>query len=133
MAEMTITFPGGKRVNAEVGGRVIATDQPREEGGEDTAPAPYLLFLAALGTCAGVYVLGFCQARGIDTTGIRIEQSMEYEPVTDILKRVRMEIHVPPSFPAKYHAALVRVADGCAVKKAVQAQPQFEVKTVVDA
>lgn len=59
--EIKITFPGGKKVNAEMGGMVIPTDQSIEDGGEGTAPSPLSYFLASLGTCAGIYVLSFCQ------------------------------------------------------------------------
>lgn len=132
MAEMTITFPGGKKVNAELHGRTIATDQPRDAGGDDSAPAPFSLFLASIGTCAGIYVLSFCQTRGIDAAGVRITQSVEFDQATHAMAKVNLQIHVPASFPEKYREALVRAADGCAVKKAIQAQPQFDVRTVVD-
>ncbi len=131
-AELTITFPGGKRVDAEYGGMTIATDQPKENGGDDSAPAPYSLFLASIGTCAGIYVLAFCQRRDLDTRGIKLTQRMEFDPTTHALSKVTLDIHVPASFPEKYRDALVRAADGCAVKKAIQAQPVFDVKTVVD-
>ena len=131
MAELTITFPGGKRVNAEYDGRVLATDQSKEAGGDGSAPEPYALFLASIGTCAGIFVLGFCQARGLPTDGIRLTEAMEFDE-KHVLKKVSLRIHVPQSFPAKYHDALVRSADGCAVKKAIQAQPAFDVRTVVD-
>ncbi|HEY3448925.1 MAG TPA: OsmC family protein [Myxococcales bacterium] len=132
MAELVVTFPGGKKVNAEYHGNVLKTDQTTENGGEGSAPEPFTLFLASIGTCAGIYVLGFCQARKIDATGVRLTQKMEWDEATHVLKKVWIEIHVPPSFPAKYHDALVRSADGCAVKKAIQAQPVFDVRTVVD-
>jgi hypothetical protein len=61
--DITIRFPGGKRVDAHLGTHVVHTDQPIAGGGEDSAPAPFDLFLASLATCAGIYVLGFCQAR----------------------------------------------------------------------
>ena len=131
-AELVVTFPGGKKVNAEYGGHLIATDQSRDNGGEGSAPEPFTLFLASIGACAGIYVLGFCQARGIDATGVRLTQTMERDPKTHALSKVSIRIHVPPSFPAKYHDALVRAADTCAVKKAIQAQPTFDVQTVVD-
>jgi ribosomal protein S12 methylthiotransferase accessory factor len=131
-SELTITFPGGKRVDAEYGGMTIATDQPQENGGENSAPAPYSLFLASIGTCAGIYVLSFCQRREIDPKGIKLTQRMEFDPTTHALSKVFLEIHVPASFPEKYRDALVRAADGCAVKKALQAEPAFDVRTVVD-
>ncbi len=130
-SEMTVTLPGGKRVDTQIGSHVIRTDQPVSNGGEDTAPSPFQLVLAAIGTCAGIYVAGFCQKRGLPTEGIRIRQRNHFHPETGVLARVELDIEVPPSFPDKYFDALVRVADQCAVKKAIQAQPVFEVKTVV--
>ena len=114
MTEIVVTLPGGKRVDAEVGGHVVRTDQPRSNGGEDTAPSPFNLFLAALGTCAGIYVAGFCQKRGLPTDGIRLRQRSHTDPETGALARVEIEIEVPPAFPEKYREALVRVADQCA-------------------
>jgi putative redox protein len=130
-SELFVTFPGGRRVDTEIGGHVIRTDQPLTNGGDDSAPSPLSLFLAAIGTCAGLYVASFCQRREIATDGIRLRQRNHFDPETGVLARVELDIEVPPSFPEKYRDALVRAADGCAVKKAVQAQPVFEVKTVV--
>jgi putative redox protein len=130
-SELVVTLPGGKRVDAAIGKHVIRTDQPVANGGEDGAPAPFSLFLAAIGTCAGIYVAGFCQNRGLPTEGIRIRQRSSFHPQTGALEKVELDVEVPPTFPEKYRDALVRVADQCAVKKAIQAQPAFEVKTVV--
>ncbi len=129
--EMVVTLPGGKRVDTQIGKHVIRTDQPVSYGGEDTAPAPFDLFLAAIGTCAGIYVAGFCQKRGLPTEGIRLRQRNLIDREKGVLTRVELDIEVPPGFPEKYLEALVRVADQCAVKKAIQAQPVFEVKAAV--
>lgn len=130
--DMKITFPGGKRVDAELFGHVIHTDQSRQAGGDGSAPEPFLTFLASLGTCAGIYVLGFCQARGLSTEGISLVQKHAFNPVSHKLEKVSIEVHVPPSFPEKYRAAVQRAADMCAVKKVITDPPQFEVKTVVE-
>jgi ribosomal protein S12 methylthiotransferase accessory factor len=130
MSETIVSLPGGKRVDAQVGRHLVRTDQPATNGGEDTAPAPFELFLAAIGTCAGIYVAGFCQKRGLPTEGIRLRQRNHFDQETGTLQRVEIDVEVPPSFPEKYRDALVRVADQCAVKKAIQAQPVFEVKAV---
>ena len=122
-----ITLPGGKKVNAHLGQHVIATDQPADAGGEGSAPAPFEVFLASIGACAGVYVLGFCQARGIPTEGIRLYQDNDWDPVTHRLARIRIGIDLPPSFPEKYREAVRRAAESCAVKKAIQAPPEMVV------
>ncbi len=130
MSEITVSLPGGKRVDAQVGKHLVRTDQPATNGGDDTAPAPFELFLAAIGTCAGIYVAGFCQKRGLPTESIRLRQRNHFDQETGALQRVEIDIEVPPDFPEKYRDALVRVADQCAVKKAIQAQPVFAVKAV---
>ena len=128
---MTVSFPGGKRVNAAYNGFEIATDQAPDGGGEGAAPEPFELFLASLATCAGIYVLGFCQKRGIPHDGIRLVQSWQRDEKTRRLTEVAIAIEVPPAFPEKYHEALVRAANLCAVKKAIESPPDFVVETVV--
>ena len=127
---MTVSFPGGKRVNASYNGFEIATDQAVDSGGDGSAPEPYDYFLASLATCAGIYVLGFCQKRGIPHDGISLSQSWDREEKTNRLSNVRISIEVPADFPEKYHRALVRAASQCSVKKTLENPPEFVVETV---
>ncbi len=129
--EMIVTFPGGARVDAQFGNHVIRTDQPVRAGGADSAPAPFSVFLASIATCAGVYVLGFCQQRGLPTEGIKLVQRLEVDRATGLVAKIGIDIQVPPGFPEKYHEALVRAASQCAVKKHLEHPPSFKVRTVV--
>jgi len=124
-----IGFPGGKRVDAAYNGFVIHTDQPLRAGGEGSAPTPFNLFLASIGTCAGIYVLGFCQQRGIPADDIRIRQSMEVNPTTRMVERINLDIDLPAEFPERYAPALIRSAQLCAVKKHLEQPPEFLVQT----
>ncbi len=129
--EFTITFPGGLKVEAADGRQRILTDQSPESGGEGSAPEPYTLFLASIGTCAGIYVLRFCQAHGLPTDGVHLFQRSHWDEVRRRLARVDLEVRVPPSFPERYRDALARSASLCAVKKALHDPPDFDVRTVV--
>lgn len=129
MMEMVIDFPGGARVDAHFGPYTVATDQPPAGGGEGSAPTPFAVFLASIGACAGIYVLGFCRQRGLPTEGIRIVQRMYSNPVTGMVGKVELEIQVPPTFPEKYRPSLVRSAELCAVKKHFEQPPAFEITT----
>ena len=129
--EMKIVFPGNKKVDAIYNGFRISTDQPAMSGGDGSAPAPFDLFLASLGTCAGIYVLGFCQQRGLPTEGIELTQRMHFDPVKRMIGKVDIDIHVPSDFPSQYHDALVKSASLCAVKKHMQDPPEFEIRTKV--
>jgi len=121
--EMEITFPGGARVDARFGRHVVQTDQPPAGGGEDSAPTPFAVFLSSLGTCAGIYVLGFLRQRGLSSDGVRLLQHVRRDPATGMTDRVEIEIVLPADFPEKYREAVVRAADQCAVKKHLEKPP----------
>ncbi|NJD18560.1 MAG: osmotically inducible protein OsmC [Gemmatimonadetes bacterium] len=125
--EMEIVFPGGARVDALMGPHTVVTNQ------DGSAPTPFAHFLASIGTCAGIYVLGFCQHRNLPTEGIKIVQRIVTDPATRMVDTVQLDIVVPPSFPEKYHEALIRAAHQCAVKKHLENPPEFEVRTRVQA
>ena len=130
--EIVVTLPGGRRVDALVDGHVVHTDQPITNGGEDTAPSPYNLFLASLGTCAGIFVQGFCAKRGIPTTGITLRERPSFS-ADGVLTAVDIDVELPADFPEKYKDAVVRVAQECSVKRAIAAQPNFTVRAVTAA
>lgn len=127
--DMIIDFPGGARVDAHFRDHTLSTDQPPQGGGEDSAPMPFEVFLASIGTCAGIYILGFCRQRGIPTDGLRIVQRNERNPFTGALEKVGLEIQVPPDFPKQYHSALIRSAELCLVKKTLENPPAFDIVT----
>lgn len=124
--QMEIVFPGGARVDALMGPHTVETNQ------DGSAPAPFGLFLASIGTCAGIYVLSFCQHRNLPTDGIKIVQRVHSNPTTRMVDQVDLDIVVPPDFPEKYHEALIRAADQCAVKKHLEKPPVFQVRTRVE-
>lgn len=127
--EMIIDFPGGDRVDAHFGPYTVPTDQPPYHGGIASAATPFATFLASIGTCAGIYVLGFCRQRGIPTEGIRLIQIMEMNRMTGMIGKINLDIQLPPDFPEKYKNAVIRAADQCAVKKHLENPPQFDVYT----
>jgi len=125
--EMDVIFPGGKKVNAIYKGFTIETDQTKAEGGEESAPEPYSLFLASIGTCAGIYVVYFCQERGIDTSNIKMKLHFERDEEKHLTTAVHIHIDLPPDFPPKYKAAVVKTAGLCSVKRNILDPPQFTV------
>lgn len=127
--EMIIDFPGGARVDAHFNEFTVSTDQPPQGGGDSSAPTPFATFLASIGTCAGIYVLGFCKQRGIPTEGVQIVQRMHPNPASGMIGKIDLEIQVPEDFPEKYRSSLVRAAELCAVKKHFEQPPSFEVFT----
>ncbi len=127
--EMIITSKGKAKVSAQFDGLTLDTDQKEKYGGEGSAPEPFNLFLASIGTCAGFFVFAFCQKRNIPTDNIRIRQTHHRRETGSGLEKISLSIEVPPDFPEKYKQALIKAADLCPVKKQIQDAPAFEVTT----
>jgi putative redox protein len=126
---MEITFNGRKVVTAKIDDHLIITDQPIDNGGTNTAPAPFDLYLASIGTCAGIYVKSFCDRRDISTRNIKIIQSVEFDRQTRLPANIKIDIQLPPDFPEKYKEAVINAAELCAVKKSIHNPPKFTIIT----
>ena len=124
---MIIDFPGGSRVDAHFGAFTVQTDQPPES----SAPSPFDLFLSSIGTCAGIYVLGFCRQRSLPTEGLKIIERIIRNPMSGLVERILLEICLPQGFPEKYREAAIHSAELCAVKKHLEHPPEFEISTSV--
>jgi len=126
--DMEVYFPGGMRVDAKYKGFIIKTDQPVYQGGEGAVPAPFDLFLASIATCCGLYVLYFCQKRGISTENTTLVMKTEKNPETKKIDKIIIEIKLPPEFPEKYKRAVIKAVNSCAVKVHLLNPPAFEVE-----
>jgi len=125
--EMQITFAGGARVEARFGPYTVSTDQPPSEGGEGSAPTPFSLFLASLGTCAGIYVLEFLRHRKLPWEGVTLREIVRSSRETGMVEDVELDIRLPADFPEQYLPAIIRSAELCAVKKHLEHPPAIRV------
>ncbi|HEX2974386.1 MAG TPA: OsmC family protein [Bacteroidales bacterium] len=124
---MEISFEGGKIVTALIHGHKVRTDQPVENGGTESAPSPFELYLASIGTCAGVYVKSFCDNRHISTDNIRLVQKTEFSKETGLPVSITIDIQLPDDFPEKYKESVIAVAELCKVKKSIASPPVFKI------
>ena len=130
--QMKITFPGGSRVDVAFGPYVVHTDQPSQDGAEGSAPSPFALFLASLGSCAGYYVLRFLQQRQLPTDEVRLTERVHSNPATGMTDRIELEFSLPEDFPEKYLPALIRAAEKCAVNKHLALPPAIVITALPD-
>ncbi len=131
--KLQITFPGNKKVSATFDGFTVITDQPKNNEGDGSAPAPFDLFLASIGTCAGYFVKSFCEERKIEIQGLSLTEDAVWDEETHKLKSVNLTIHLPAGFPEKYKNAVISAANLCSVKKTLLNPPEFIIKTETQA
>jgi len=127
---MKIYYNGNKKVFADINGFTIKTDQAKQSGGDGEFPEPFTLFLASLGTCAGIYVKVFCDQRSISTEKISLSQEQHFNPDKRIIDKIELSINIPEDFPAKYEAAMIQTASLCAVKKHLREDIDVTIKTL---
>lgn len=125
-----VYFDGPKRVNARLEGFTVETDQPVRAGGEGSAPTPFALFLSSLATCAGIYVKGFCDQRGLPSDNIRLTLDYTVDPVSKNISKFLIKIFIPFHFPEKYDKALIRSASLCTVKRHLDPAIENEITIV---
>jgi putative redox protein len=128
MYTVKVDLKENKKVDATIREFTVRTDQPLDNGGDNTALGPYEYFLASLATCAGIYVKGFCMKRNINTDNIKLILTTEDRP-DGTPSNVKIAIQVPEGFPEQYRSALISVADLCLVKKTILNPPVFEITT----
>ena len=126
---MKIYYPGNKKVFADINGFTVKTDQAKQSGGDGEYPEPFTLFLASLGTCAGIYVKVFCDQRKISTENISLSQEQHFNPAKRIIDKIELVINIPGDFPEKYEAAMIKTASLCAVKKHLRDDIELSIKT----
>ena len=124
----TITHEGGLAFSASVRGHRILTDQPLAAGGQDSAASPLELLGAALGTCIGLYVTQFCNARDLSTDGLRVEVIGEKAKIPYRMGRFDVQLTLPTDFPGVLQDAVERVARTCAVHNTLMNSPEINLE-----
>jgi ribosomal protein S12 methylthiotransferase accessory factor len=105
---------------------VWKSESAKSAGGQDQHPRRLQLSWHR-SVRARAFMLGFCQQRGIPTNGIKIAQRMHSDRMTGLVGQIDLEIQLPPDFPEKYKAAVIRSAEQCAVKKHLEHPPVFNI------
>lgn len=121
----------GAKIGTDIEGKFsIASDQPAPWG-EDTAPAPFDIFLSGVAACTAYFAQRYCRKWNLSHEGIRVE----LEPVFNAqhaLTDVRLRLRVPASFPRDHLPGLLRNAGACPVKKALENPPALSLEVVED-
>ncbi|VVB53607.1 OsmC-like protein [uncultured archaeon] len=124
---LEVSFPGGVKVNVTYKGFTTTTDQSKADGGENTAPNPFDLFLISVASCAGYFALTYCTKRKLPTDGLKVSMEPTFDGGRNVVS-VAIKVTPPKDFPEGQKEALLRSVAACKVKKHLENPPKFEVE-----
>ncbi len=134
--EFKVVFPEQKtnshKVNVQFTDFEVKTDQSKSYGGENTQPAPYLMFLSSIASCSGWFLLRFLEARNIPLDGIELVMNTVTDKETKQLTDIILSLKLPESFPAKYYNAVLASVQQCSVSKTILSPPRLGTEVVVN-
>ncbi|MGA5710435.1 OsmC family protein [Streptomyces cellulosae] len=122
-----VTPVAGDVFEVRVRGHVLTVDQPRTEGGTDTAPTPVELFVASVASCSAHYAGRYLDRHGLSRDGLTVR--VGFRMADDRPARVAalsVIVHAP-SLPAERLTALRAVVSHCTVSNTLARTPEIQV------
>jgi uncharacterized OsmC-like protein len=125
---VVVTHAGGDVLHIVARGHKMLSDQPVEDGGDDTAPTPTEIFIAGLGACVAYYAERFMRRNGLSTDGLTVTCRHTWAESPHRVGEIDLAVDAPGLTDAK-RAAFTRVIDHCTIHNTLRRPP--EVRTLV--
>jgi putative redox protein len=117
-----VSHVAGDRLRIAVREHVLFADQPLEGGGEDTAPTPTELFVAALGACIAFYAERYLRRHGIATDGLAVSCDYGWAEKPHRVGEITITVDAP-GLPSERREAFQRVIEHCTLHSTLEVPP----------
>lgn len=124
---ITVTYAGGDRTRIGVRGHRLTTDQPVEDGGDDTAPTPTEMFVASLAACVAFYAQRFLRRHSLPAEGLTVKADYAWAENPHRVGAIDLSVDAPGLPPAKVEA-FARVIEHCTVHNSLQVPPEIRMR-----
>jgi putative redox protein len=126
-APIRVEHHGGDRLVIETRGHELRSDQPVEDGGDDTAPTPTELFLAGLAACVAFYAARFLQRHGLATEGLVVTCNYAWAANPTRVGEIDLSVEAPALTPDR-REAFSKVIEHCTVHNTLLQPPQVRIR-----
>jgi putative redox protein len=117
---------GGKlRQAVEVRDHTVAADEPKKQGGDDSAPSPQELLAAALASCTAITMEMYAERKGWELGDLSVD--VNYEPAQrGSPTRFTMVVNFPKELPEDQRERLMQIGAKCPVHRVLEGEVMFE-------
>jgi putative redox protein len=103
----------------------LSADEPRAEGGEDTAPSPQELLAASLASCTAITMEMYAERKGWDIGEVVVD--VDYEPAQrGSPTKFEMVVRLPKELPEDQREKLMTIAAKCPVHRTLEGEVMFD-------
>lgn len=125
--KLTVAFRGRTRFDIVGQEHTVVTDQPTEDGGNDTGMSPVELFVGSLASCVGYFVSRYCVRHQIPCEGLTIDVRWSMAEQPHRVGAVELALHLPTELAPSHQEKLLKVAHGCTVHQSLAVPPKVQV------
>jgi putative redox protein len=106
-------------------GHTLVSDEPKDEGGDDSGPSPQELLAASLASCTAITMEMYAKRKGWEVGDVAVH--VDYEPAQrGSPTRFRMRVDFPKEVPQEQRERLMQIGAKCPVHRVLEGEVMFE-------
>ncbi len=125
--EVKVTQLDGVQFSIQARTHSILSDQPGENGGNDTGMTPPELLLASLGSCAAFYAVQYLRTRHLAENGVGVSVTAEKLTQPGRVGNFRIHVACPVPLTQEQHDGLMRSVHHCTIHNTLLSPPHIEI------
>jgi uncharacterized OsmC-like protein len=129
--ELKVTQVDGVKFAVQARNHTVISDQPTDNGGEDSGMTPPELLLASLGSCAGFYAAQYLKTRNLAESGVEVTITAEKLKQPGRLGNFRIQVACPVPLNEEQTEALMRSVHHCTIHNTMLSTPQIDIELAV--
>ena len=127
--EVWVSQIEGVQFSVKARSHELVSDQPAENGGNDTGMTPPELLLSALGSCAAYYAVEYLRTRNLAETGVEVRVTAEKLKQPARLGNFQVTVKCPVPLSNAHNEGLNRAVHHCLIHNSLVSPGEIRVET----